>query len=527
MTVQNIGRYRILRELGRGTLATVYLARDPSSGQQVAVKVLAENVTAAEDFETRFQAEMQALKALDHPAIVRLLDFGREGSQYFLVGRYLPGGTLADRLEGRPLLLAEVVPILKRLADALDAAHSAGIVHGDLSPNNVLFDLHERSFLADMGLSHLIAATVGPELSGAPEYMSPEQAQGGAIDGRADVYSLGAMLYEMLTGRQPFSADSAFQLLRQHVEQPVPQLSDDILARLVLPAEFNQVLARAMAKDPNARYPTAGVLAEAVRSRFVMPADPGATVPVAPRAITLGAPPTSLPPSPPAGAPPPPPPEAAGPAIVGELVREPEAPTARALAVPILWGVGIIAVLLVLIAIWRLPAIAGLLRNRTATPTGTLFQLDTLTPGPSATLQPTTAASSTRPPVATATTGASAAPVASATRTPTTAPSSTRAPSSTPAPSATVTASSTSTNTRAPTFTPTPSLTPTATDVPPTGTATATLTSQPPGPTDTSAPSATVTLTIEFTATASSTPTITQTPTITPTPTNSPAALPN
>ncbi len=510
MTIQSFGRYRILRELGRGTLATVYLARDPTSGQQVALKVLAENVTAAADFEERFQAELQALKALDHPGLVKLVDYGSEGGQYFVVGRYLPGGSLADRLEGRPLLLAEVVPILKRLADALDAAHTAGIVHGDLSPANVLFDLQQRSYLADLGLSHLIAPAAGPELSGAPEYMSPEQAQGGAVDGRSDVYSLGAILYEMLTGRQPFSADSAFQLLRQHVEQPVPQLGDDMLSRLVLPADFNQVLARAMAKNPDDRYPTAGVLAEAVRARFVMaPSDPGATEPAAPRAIMVGVPaatpPGGVPPAPPsAGSAAAYPAPAAGPVpIVGELVREPETPAARALSLPVILGLGAIVIILLLLAIWRLPSISGLFGTRTATPTPTLFQLATTTLAASNTTRPTATARATTVAQPSATTRATVVPVATATTRPSATPSRTTAPTATQTPTSTRTLPPAPTRTTVPTVTDTavPSATTTATNAAP----------PPPAPTNTPAPVPTITPTLPATAT--------------PTPTNTPQVI--
>jgi serine/threonine-protein kinase len=505
VTIQSFGRYRILRELGRGTLATVYLARDPSSGQQVAVKVLAENITSAPDFDERFQAELQKLKALDHPGLVKLVDYGREGSQYFIVGRYLPGGSLADRLEGRPLLLAEVVPILKRLADALDAAHTAGIVHGNLSPANVLFDLQQRSYLADLGLSHLIAPAAGPELSGAPEYMSPEQAQGGAIDGRSDVYSLGAILYEMLTGRQPFSAESAFQLLRQHVEQPVPQLSDEALARLVLPADFNQVLARAMAKNPDERYPTAGVLAEAVRSRFVMaPTESDAAEAAAPRAILAGVPAGSPPP-----AQPPPPagsaaafaaPEGGAIPVVGELVREPEPAGVRAMAVPLMLGIGVIVLVLLLWAILRLPGISGLLRGQTATPTATLFEVATLTPAPSRTSAPTATKAATAAARPSATTRASVVPSA------TTRPSAT--PSRTTAPTATQTATSTRTQRPQPTRTPIPS----ATDTAEPSTATSTTTNAPPPPpAPTNTPVPTVAPTLPPTASPTS-----PTPTLTP-----------
>ena len=533
MTVQSIGRYRVLRELGRGTLATVYLARDPASGQQVAVKVLADNVTAGPDFDARFQAEMQAVKALDHPALVKVVDFGHEGSQYFIVKRYLPGGTLESRLEGKPLLLAEVVPILKRLADALDAAHTAGIVHGNLSPNNVLFDLHDRAYLADLGLSHLIAPAVGPELSGAPEYMSPEQAQGGAIDGRSDVYSLGAMLYEMLTGQQPFAADSAFQLLRSHIEQPVPQLSDDALARLVLPAEFNQVLARAMAKNPDERYPTAGVLAEAVRARFVMPPTPdGATIPAAAAAAAASAP--TLPSAP---APPSPPPAAPfgaglagapGPTIVGEMVREPEAPPPRA-RVPMLAACGRRRDRLDSgdPGLASLTGIAGRLRNghrhanwhalpgrhdntpdtgwRQRHRAGRLQRHTRPHQPRTALARPGPAPHCGQPPA-----------LRTRPRLPPAPPC--RPEHAAPQPPLLPT----TTHTRAPAFTQTSTPTPSATLIPPTSTSTATLTPQPPGPTNTPAPTATPTDTSLPLATDTETPTITPTPSNTPIPINTP-----
>jgi serine/threonine protein kinase len=310
MALQNIGRYRILRELGRGATATVYLARDPGSGRQVAVKILSAAYTAAPDFPDRFEQTLAALAGLDHPYLVMPQDHGRDADQYFVVMRYLPGGTLADRMDGRPMLLAEVVPILQRLSEALDAAHTAHLLHGDLHPADVLFDLRERAFLSDLGLAQLLDPVAGPSPIGTAAYMSPEQIAGQPIDGRADVYALGIMLFEMLTGRQPFAGPAPQDLLRQHLEQPVPQLSSAALAHLVLPLEFNLVIARALAKNRDYRYPTAGVLAEAVRTMFLMaPADsaqeappaepPKAAVPpplVPPPAVPLPVAPAAAPP---------------------------------------------------------------------------------------------------------------------------------------------------------------------------------------------------------------------------------------
>ncbi|MCC6189393.1 MAG: serine/threonine protein kinase, partial [Anaerolineales bacterium] len=333
MATQKIGRYRVLRELGRGSAATVYLARDPDSGKQVAIKVFSARAASAPDFPQRFEQTLRALVALEHPFLVPVLDYGLEEApdsspgepRCYLVMRYMPGGTLADRMDGRPMLLAEVVPLLQRLSDALDAAHSVHLAHGAIHPGHILFDIHNRAYLTDMGLADLLHPPVElPEdapdgappgrppgtPAGTPAYLSPEQISGLALDGRADVYGLGVLLFEMLTGRQPFVGESTEDLLAQHLEAPVPRLSANALAHLVLPLEFNHVVGRALAKNRDMRYPTAGILAEAVRSMFVMPpAEAEPTPLVLPRAA---------PPSPP-----PPAPSPAEPAPVSDF---PEAP---------------------------------------------------------------------------------------------------------------------------------------------------------------------------------------------------------
>ncbi len=514
MATQKISGYRILRELGRGGTASVFLARDPASGRQVALKILAAPFTTHPEFPERFEQTLKALVALAHPYLVPVYDYGGESGQYFIVMRYMPGGTLADRLDGRPMLLAEVVPILQRLAEALDAAHTAGLVHGDLNPAHVLFDIQGRAFLADLGLApllhHVGAADEGqPALPGVPAplaggwarfvtpaYMSPEQAAGeGEIDGRSDVYALGVMLFEMLTGLQPFQAAAPDEVIRLHQEAPPPQLSEGALARLVLPAEFNLMLARAFAKRREARYPTAGVLVEAVRSTFLTAAAPAETEPVT-------GPPLAPPEEPPPEERPAPLSRPPGVVPLGEPVEivraEPlDVPAGRPRA--FLFGVGGIglAVIAVLIGLARVTNFGGWGLPPTSTATFTLAA--TLAPAATA----TTTATETATPTSTAT----------ASRTPTASPS--LAPTTTSTSTATDTATATRTATRRPTLPPAPTATPEITLLP--ADATASASAPPPSPTNTFVPRPTRTATPRPTRTPTSTATRTATATRTPT----------
>jgi serine/threonine-protein kinase len=263
----------LLREMERGPLGTLYLARDPDVNRQLMLQVLPAALTGDDGFAERFEATFQAVMALTHPYLVPVVDYGLELGQYFVATRYLPGGRLSDRLRGQPLLLAEVMPALDRLAQALDAAHGARLLHGNVSPDQVWFDFPGRAYLANAGLAPLLGASPQAgrwELLIDAAYMSPEQAAHQPLDGRSDVYALGVLLFEMLTGRQPFTAESALGMAQAHLTAGIPQLSQAVLDHFVLPPDFNAFVARALAKRPEARYPTAGLLAEAARGLFVL-----------------------------------------------------------------------------------------------------------------------------------------------------------------------------------------------------------------------------------------------------------------
>lgn len=264
MIPEKIGRYEIEKELGRGGMATVYQAHDPHFKREVAVKVLPGQLTHDPTFRARFAREAQTIAALEHPAIVPVYDYGEENEQPYLVMRLMSGGSLADQIKQGPLPMPEAAQIVNRLARALDYAHSQGVIHRDLKPGNILFDKQHNPYLADFGIAKLMEATTsftGSAVVGTPAYMSPEQVKGGQkIDGRSDVYSLGIILYEMLTGRAPYQADTPIQVLMKHVLDPVPAIHD---IKPDLPATVDSVVSRALAKDVTDRFSTAGELATA------------------------------------------------------------------------------------------------------------------------------------------------------------------------------------------------------------------------------------------------------------------------
>jgi serine/threonine-protein kinase len=267
MTSSAFGRYEIRAEIGRGGMATVYRAHDPRFGRDVAIKVLPREFLHDPRFRARFGREAKAIAALEHPNIVPVYDYGEEDGQPFLVMRYMAGGSLADRVNAGPLPLEEVSRIIDRLAPALDEAHLNGIVHRDLKPGNILFDHRGDPTLSDFGIAKLVEETAtltGSAIIGTPAYMSPEQAVGSReLDSRSDVYSLGVIIFQMLTGRLPYEAEGMVNLIYKHVNEPVPSLRK---MAPHLPRSCDKLVAHAMAKRPDDRFPTAQALADALRA---------------------------------------------------------------------------------------------------------------------------------------------------------------------------------------------------------------------------------------------------------------------
>lgn len=270
-----IGQYELHSLLGKGGMAMVYRAYQPSMERFVAIKVLSPSLASDAEFSARFEREARIIAQLQHPHILPVFDFGRVGSYTFLAMRLIEGGTLGDELHGRPLPLARVSQITGQIADALDYAHRHGIVHRDLKPTNVLLEGRDRVFLTDFGIAKLIVGGVFTGLTapnavmGTPTYMAPEQWRSEPVDGRTDVYALGVMVYQMLAGKVPFAAETPHGLMYQHLDQqptPVRQINP------ALPPAAELVLRRALAKDRRARYGSAGDLARDLDRALNFPA---------------------------------------------------------------------------------------------------------------------------------------------------------------------------------------------------------------------------------------------------------------
>lgn len=256
-----LGRYELQARLGRGGMGDVYKGRDSTLDRPVAIKVLHGHLADEADFKQRFEREAKAIAALDHPGIVKVYDYGYDQQQgiYAIVLQYLPSDTLHDRmlaLRGQPVAirLQEARKIFPPLGKAVAYAHAQGMVHRDIKPANILFTESGEPVLADFGLVHIVTSdrlTMTGTATGTPSYMAPEQGIGEAGDKRSDIYSLGVILFEMLAGMVPFTAETPFGLIMKHVNEPVPSLTAQ---HNDLPPALEVVVNRAMAKRAEQRY---------------------------------------------------------------------------------------------------------------------------------------------------------------------------------------------------------------------------------------------------------------------------------
>lgn len=249
------GRYELLEMIGEGGMARVYRGRDHLLRRTVAVKILKDQMTGDADFVRRFRREAQAAAGLSHPNIVNIYDVGERGNTYFMVMEYVDGKNLKQHIREKGRLTAyEAVSITRQIAEALAQAHAAGVVHRDIKPQNIIFSRDGQVKVADFGIA--IAAdgttiTCGDDIVGSVHYFSPEQARGNVVGKQSDLYSLGIILYEMVTGQVPFTGDSPVSIAMKHVEEPVPsprKLAEDI------PEALERVILKAVQKDPSRRY---------------------------------------------------------------------------------------------------------------------------------------------------------------------------------------------------------------------------------------------------------------------------------
>ncbi len=258
---ERIGDYKIERKLGQGGMGTVYLGRHEQTGQLVAIKVLPASMAREEGFVARFAREIEAMQRVTGENVVQMYDSGEWEGTYYYTMEFVDGETLTDRImREKRIGWREVIELASQICKALKAAHNTGIVHRDLKPSNLLLDKHGLCKLTDFGVAHVFAGdqlTATGGVIGTVEYMSPEQAQGRRVDKRSDIYSLGAVMYVMLTGRPPFTGKSALDIAQKHKYGQF-----DSPRRIVpeIPHWLDEVVCKCLEKNPDNRYPDAYVL---------------------------------------------------------------------------------------------------------------------------------------------------------------------------------------------------------------------------------------------------------------------------
>lgn len=297
------GRYQIEELLGQGGMSAVYKATDPNLKRVVAVKLIHPHLSGDPDFVRRFEEEAAAVAQLRHPGIIQVYDFNNDDDNYYMVLEFVPGETIQDHLKrlnasGRKLSVTKAVEYIADICDAVDYAHQRGMIHRDIKPANLMLNVMGQAILMDFGIAKIVGGqrhTATGAVVGTALYMAPEQIKGENPDRRADIYSLGVTLFEMLSGHPPFEADSAMTLMMMHVNDPVPDVRE---LNPEVPDDLVAVINKALAKHPDDRYQSAAQMAAALRNvlgrlktgvsteappppgatMVETPADPGATV---------------------------------------------------------------------------------------------------------------------------------------------------------------------------------------------------------------------------------------------------------
>ena len=264
---KQLGKYQVISPLGEGGMAAVFKAYQAGMDRYVALKILPRHYAADPEFMARFQQEARLIANLQHPHILPVHDFGEAESYTFLVMPLVETGTLAELLRGEPLPPARIRSVISQIGDALDYAHSRGLIHRDVKPSNILLDERGNCLLTDFGIAKMVEGTAHITQSGAivgtPAYMSPEQGVGQALTPASDIYSLGVVMYEMATGKAPFVAETPMAIVIKHINEPLPPPSK---VNPALPPALERVILKALAKDPKARYASAERMVQAVRA---------------------------------------------------------------------------------------------------------------------------------------------------------------------------------------------------------------------------------------------------------------------
>lgn len=279
---KTLGQYEVVAHVAKGGMATVFRARQKSMARDVAIKVLPMSLMHESSFRERFYREVEVIAGLQHPHILPVYDFGEFEGMPYIVMAFIGGGTLADIIANGPMSVPDAEVVVRQMADALDYAHSKGIIHRDFKPANVLLDERGNTYLSDFGLARITATDsqiTGTGMLGTPTYMAPELAMNNTLTPGVDIYALGVTFFQMLTGRVPYEAHTPLGVLMMHTNDPVPNVQE---FRPDLSDNIQHVIERAMAKSPEERFATAGEMARALTqelqpdtqaSRGVTPAD--------------------------------------------------------------------------------------------------------------------------------------------------------------------------------------------------------------------------------------------------------------